>query len=91
METGMTIVLFTDGIPHSGRRDRLDPIDYCAFAESHFTESMPAQAIADSLLAHVIDRDQGRPIDDMAVVAMRITDHKDDRMIRRMQAQFPMP
>lgn len=91
METGMTIVLFTDGIPHSGRRDRLDPIDYCAFAESHFTESMPAQAIADSLLAHVIHRDQGRPIDDMAVVAMRITDHKDDRMIRRMQAQFPMP
>lgn len=91
MHGGMTIVLFTDGVPHSGRRARLGPIDYCAFAETHFTESISAQRIADTLLEYAFDRDQGRPGDDMAVVAMRITDHHDARMIRRMQAQFPMP
>lgn len=87
----MTIVLFTDGIPNSGRRARFGPLDLQAFAESRFRELGSAQEIADCLLDHVIERDQGRPGDDMAVVALRIADHDEDRMIRRMQAQFPMP
>lgn len=86
----LTVVLFTDGIPHSGRRARLDPIDVKAFAEAEFPDCESAQEIADCLLNHVIKRDQGRPGDDMAVVALRIAIHREDRMIRRMQAQFPM-
>ncbi|HYH10894.1 MAG TPA: SpoIIE family protein phosphatase, partial [Thermomicrobiales bacterium] len=91
LESGLTIVLFTDGIPHSGRRARLGPLDYRAFAEGNFEPGMPAQEMADRLLDHAIERDQGRPGDDMAVVALRITDHLESRVIRRMQAQFPMP
>lgn len=91
LEQGLTIVLFTDGIPHSGRRARLEPLDLAAFADAHFVDAASAQSIADTLLAHVIERDQGRPGDDMAVVALRITGHPGDRFVRRMQAQFPMP
>lgn len=91
LEEGLTIVLFTDGIPHSGRRARLEPLDLVTFADEHFVKASSAQTIADILLAHVIERDQGRPGDDMAIVAMRITGHDDDRFVRRMQAQFPMP
>jgi len=91
LERGLTIVLFTDGIPHSGRRSRLAPLDYSAFAQDNFGEDVSAQQIADMLLDHAIERDQGRPGDDMAVVALRITDHREQRVIRRMQAQFPMP
>lgn len=89
--SGLTIVLFTDGIPHSGRRSQLPEIDYVAFAGSEIVPGMPAQEIADRTLALAIERDQGRPGDDMAVVAMRIVDFDDARVIRRMQAQFPMP
>lgn len=91
LESGLTIVLFTDGIPHSGRRARLDPLDYCDFAERHFADDMAAQEIADLLLDHAIERDQGRPGDDMAVVALRINGHRDSRVIRCMQVQVPMP
>lgn len=91
LTSGLTVVLFTDGIPHSGRRARLGPVDYQAFMEAHISENLTAQEIADRLLDHAIERDQGRPGDDMAVVALRITDHEDSRIIRRMQAQFPMP
>jgi serine phosphatase RsbU (regulator of sigma subunit) len=91
LESGLTIVLFTDGILHSGRRARLGPLDYRAFAEGNFEPGMAAQNIADRLLDHAIERDQGRPGDDMAVIALRITDHQESRVIRRMQAQFPMP
>lgn len=91
LASGMTIVLFTDGIPHSGRRTSLPPIDLEGFAGGELAPEMGAQAIADRLLAHAIERDQGRPGDDMAVVAMRIGPYEGERVIRRMQAQFPMP
>lgn len=91
LECGLTIVLFSDGISHSGRRANLGSMDYQAVAGSCFGPGMPAQAIADCVLDHAIERDQGRPGDDMAVVALRITDNRESRVIRRMQAQFPMP
>jgi serine phosphatase RsbU (regulator of sigma subunit) len=86
----LAVVLFTDGITHSGRRARLEPIDLPQFAERHLRPLDTAQAMADCLLDHAIERDQGRPGDDMAVVALRIANRNDDGMIRRMQAQFPM-
>jgi serine phosphatase RsbU (regulator of sigma subunit) len=91
LRSGLTVVLFTDGIPHSGRRRQLAEIDYVAFAEAELRPEMPAQEIADRVLALAIERDEGRPGDDMAVVAMRIEPFAGDRVIRRMQAQFPMP
>jgi serine phosphatase RsbU (regulator of sigma subunit) len=91
LTAGMTIVLFTDGIPHSGRRTQLPPVDYCGFADTHLPEDLTAQQVADRLLEHAIERDQGRPGDDMAVVVLRTGEHEDSRFIRRMQAQFPMP
>jgi serine phosphatase RsbU (regulator of sigma subunit) len=90
LTSGLTIVLFTDGIPHSGRRLHREPIDYVGFAESHSDGGVSAQQFADRMLEHGIERDGGRPADDMAVVVLRITDHFEPRFVRRMQAQFPM-
>jgi serine phosphatase RsbU (regulator of sigma subunit) len=90
LASGLTIVLFTDGIPHSGRRLALPPIDLVAFADAELGPEMTAQAIADRVLELGFERDQGRPGDDMAVVAMRIVAREEARVIRRMQAQFPM-
>ena len=91
LEAGLTIVLFTDGIPHSGRRAQREPVDYVGFASTLLDDDLGAQEIAERLLDHAIARDDGRPGDDMAVVAMRIAEHHGERFIRRMQAQFPMP
>ncbi len=91
MRPGLVIVLFTDGIPHSGRRANLPPFDYLALAHDAIDCNTPAQVIADRFLDHAIERDQGRPGDDMAVVTLRIAAHDQQRLVRRMQAQFPMP
>lgn len=91
LEAGLTIVLFTDGIPHSGRRAVLPPVDLPAVASERFGADDSAQVVADTLLAHAMERDGGRPGDDMAVVALRIRPHDAEGFIRRVQAQFPLP
>lgn len=87
MRSGTDIVLFTDGIPHSGRRRNLPVLDLAAWARSNLGRGVAAQEIADALLAAVMARDDGRPNDDMAVVALSLHPGSDQPLIRRMQLQ----
>lgn len=91
MKVGVTVALFTDGVPHSGRRGALPPVDFAALAKDTLRPDASSQEIADAILARAIERDQGRPGDDMAVVTMSIIARETPMIIRRMQAQFPMP
>lgn len=90
IESGLKIVLFTDGVPHSGLRRGALPIDFPKLAESLLEVDAPAQEIADRALEYAVDRDDHRPSDDIAVVAMCIRDSDEITMIRRMQAQIPL-
>ncbi|HEV2073272.1 MAG TPA: PP2C family protein-serine/threonine phosphatase [Thermomicrobiales bacterium] len=90
MKAGMSVALFTDGIPHSGRRAMLPPIDFDALAEATMRGGGPASDVAEAILQKAIERDQGRPGDDMAVIALSIVEQEPDMLIRRMSAQFPM-
>lgn len=66
-------------------------MDYVGFATERFDDGFGAQEITERLLGHAVKRDDGRPGDDMAVVALRIAEHHEERFVRRMQAYFPMP
>lgn len=87
MRSGVDIVLFTDGIPHSGRRRNLPPLDLAAWGESRLGRGVAAQELADALLADVMERDDGRPNDDMAVVALSLHPEAAHPLVRRMQLQ----
>lgn len=87
MTAGVDIVLCTDGIAHSGRRAALPPFDFAEFGREHFGPGLTAQDLADALLKIVIERDQGRPADDMAVVALSLRDGESTPSIRRLQMQ----
>jgi serine phosphatase RsbU (regulator of sigma subunit) len=91
LKAGLRVVLFTDGIPHSGRRAVLPPIDFAAMVEGMVTPCGTSQTMADAVLAFALERDQGRPGDDMAVVVLSIRDADSAMAIRRLQAQFPLP
>lgn len=91
MRSGTDIVLFTDGIPHSGRRSNLPALDLAEWAEAHLGRGLAAQNIADALLAAVMARDNGRPTDDMAVVALSLHPESEQTPIRRMQLQVHLP
>lgn len=89
-EPGVTIAMFTDGIPHSGRRQQLPAVDFDTLAANSLTDDRPAQDIAEDILMHAIERDQDRPGDDMAVAVLTIRLEQKSIPIRRLNAQFPV-
>ncbi len=90
LQTGMTVVVFTDGIVHAGSRDgRVMEADTCL--QSILEDGDPtAQEITDSLLEHAIKLDQGRPVDDTSVIALRVTPRISENMVRRMVVSLPI-
>jgi serine phosphatase RsbU (regulator of sigma subunit) len=87
MELGLEVLLFTDGIWHSGRRTNTPPIDLDAFGQQHLGQGLSAAQLADTLLAAVMERDLGKPNDDMAVVALSLRAGSADPLIRRMNLE----
>ena len=87
MRAGLEILLFTDGIWHSGRRVNQPPLDLETFGREHFGNGARAQALADGLLEAVIERDGGKPNDDMAVVALSLREGMAERAVRRMNLE----
>lgn len=91
MSAGTEVILCTDGIAHSGRRAGRESLDFEAFGREHFGQGQTAQSLADALLAVVIERDGGRPGDDMAVVALSLRAGESSPSIRRVQMQVYAP
>ncbi len=97
LKPGLTVVIFTDGITHAGSRDGAS-MDVTTCLQSILDdEAQPsAQFIADSLLKHAIKLDQGRPVDDISVVALRVIPSPSDdpfashNLIRRMTVRLPI-
>ena len=89
-EPGITIAMFTDGIPHSGRRGQLPAVEFQELAQATMTEERSATEVADAILAHALARDTDRPGDDMAVVVLTIREEGTSMPIRRLSAQFPV-
>lgn len=84
MEAGLEILLFTDGIWHSGRRTGEPPLDLEAYGRDHFGRGVPAQELADTLLKTVVERDNRKPNDDMAVVSLTLQESDADASVRRL-------
>lgn len=90
LESGTTVVMYTDGLTYSGTRYG-ESLDVCTLLGSVLEDQEPrAQEIADALLAEAIRLDQNRPNDDMSVVVLRVLHHDSDQ-IRRMTIRLPVP
>lgn len=89
LEDWTSIVLYTDGILHAGDRYG-QALDIATLLKSLLDDQDPSsQEVADSLLAHAIQLDQGRPNDDMSVVVLRVLPFESD-LIRRMTVRLPV-
>jgi serine phosphatase RsbU (regulator of sigma subunit) len=89
LEGWTSVIIYTDGVLHAGDRYGQN-LDMCTLIESLLDEQDPtSQEIADSLLAHAIQLDQGRPNDDMSVVVLRVLPFEGD-LIRRMNVRLPV-
>jgi len=90
LKPGLTIVIYTDGLTHAGKRtgQKMD-IQTTIQAMLDDQENPSAQEIADSLLAHAMRLDDNRPADDISVVVIRVTSEEKDH-VRRMSVELPI-
>lgn len=86
----LSVVMYTDGITHAGSRygQQLDPVTSLQSLLNDEAEPT-AEQIANSLLEHALRLDQGRPVDDISVVALRVIANGGDN-IRRMSIRLPL-
>ncbi|MBA4380076.1 MAG: hypothetical protein C0393_05240 [Anaerolinea sp.] len=89
IETGLTIVLFTDGLTHAGER-RGQPMDVCTSLQAMLEDQDPSpQGIADALLGEAVHLDDGRPSDDISVAVLKVLKRRGDD-VRRMTVRLPI-
>jgi len=90
LESGTTVVMYTDGLLNAGDRYG-ESFDICTLLEGLLEDQdPPCQQLADSLLNQAIRLDQNRPNDDMSVVVVKVLPNEIDQ-IRRMMVRLPVP
>ena len=89
IEPGLTIVIYTDGLVHAGKRRGI-PMDVGATIRSVVDDQDPSpQMLADSLLAEAVNRDDNRPADDISVLVLKVSAREGDS-VRRMNVRLPL-
>lgn len=89
MISGLTIVLYTDGLVHAGKR-RGQPMDVHENLQNILVkQNLKPQVIADALLAEAIRLDENRPADDISVVTLSVGENHGDS-VRRMTVNVPI-
>jgi serine phosphatase RsbU (regulator of sigma subunit) len=89
IETGLTIVIYTDGLVHAGER-RGHPMNTAETLQSLLEDQEPApQEIADALLEHAVRLDENRPADDISVLVLQVAPSNGDN-VRRMSVRLPL-
>lgn len=93
LDPGLTVVLYTDGLVHSGSRtgESLDIETFLrAVIDDDINEAgIDPRQVADALLSHAIQLDQGRPVDDITVIVIAVTSKPNDA-VRRMTVNLPI-
>src|SRR5512134_2652437 len=89
IEAGLTIIIYTDGLVHAGKRRGL-PMDIGATIQSMLEDQDPApQILADMLLAEAVSLDENRPADDISVLVVKVASRVGDS-VRRMTVRLPI-
>ncbi|MFN2135170.1 MAG: PP2C family protein-serine/threonine phosphatase [Candidatus Promineifilaceae bacterium] len=91
IEEGTLIVVFTDGLRHAGSLSGNPVYDpYEATARLLANGDFSAQTIADTLLAEAVERDNGRPRDDISVLTLLVRENNGSAEVRRLWGTIPL-
>ncbi len=89
IESGLTIVIFSDGITHAGERIGR-PMDVGQTIHSILDDQDPTpQQIADFLLEQAVRLDDNRPADDISVLVLKVSTRSGDD-VRRINVRLPI-
>lgn len=87
-EDGVALVMFTDGVTHSGLRKQLGTVDYDDLAREVLNNGLSAQQMADAVMAYSKARDDDRPGDDTAVIVVTVNKVAAQMASQKLQAQI---
>lgn len=89
IEVGLTAMIFTDGLVHAGSRSG-EKLDMAGQMRTLLEEEDPSpQMMADFFLEQAIQLDCGRPVDDISIAVLRVTNRIGDN-VRRMTVRLPL-
>ncbi|MFZ6031279.1 MAG: PP2C family protein-serine/threonine phosphatase [Chloroflexota bacterium] len=89
LDSGLTAIAYTDGLVHCGSRYG-QSLDIRLHVRSLLEEGQATpQEIADSLLQEAIRLDQGRPVDDISIIVLRVMNLSGDN-VRRLALRLPL-
>jgi serine phosphatase RsbU (regulator of sigma subunit) len=90
MVSGSMVLAMTDGIIESGSRTgrRVEMPQLVRLLEE--ADPSNPQALADAVLAHGMEVDGGRTMDDMCAAVMSVVDEESVPKIRRLSVDFPI-
>lgn len=90
LQSGITVIVATDGVWHAGSYSG-KKMDLAAIvAEVDGSRPHTAADLANAILDEALRLDDGRPRDDATVVVVKITEQTVPSEIRRMQIMFPI-
>jgi serine phosphatase RsbU (regulator of sigma subunit) len=86
------VIVFTDGVLSAGERygQRLDLSVFLREQLAQCTSESCARSLADDLLAHAVEQDQGRPGDDVSVAVFSVVARNRTDDVRRLSVRFPI-
>ncbi len=91
LQPQMTVLAFTDGLLAAGTR-RGEHVPYQELLRAfHQEDGRNAQRLADHVLNTALELDEGRPVDDITVLALTVYDIEDTQEVRRLHVRFPVP
>lgn len=88
LSCGLSIISFSDGITNAGVR-KGKHLDITEILIPLLTSDTPPQEIANHLMDQAMSLDDGRPVDDISVVALRVLPKRGDE-VRRMTLRLPI-
>lgn len=90
-EPGLSLAVFTDGVPAAGQRFGLGRFDVLDFVHGTLANGASATDLADGILGEAVRRDRQRPNDDMTVAALSLCHHDEEPLVRRLHIRMPVP
>ncbi|MGH2538475.1 MAG: PP2C family protein-serine/threonine phosphatase [Candidatus Promineifilaceae bacterium] len=90
LELGTLVVAFSDGLLHAGRGDGSLRLDVLAAVEALVAQGLLApRPVVDTLLDQALALEEGRPKDDISVMAMATLERQPDEA-RRLSGRLPL-
>jgi hypothetical protein len=91
MEVGPLVIAYTDGLRHAGSWHGQGNFDPVAATREMLTAGISdPQAIADHLLEAAVEKDNGRPRDDISVVVVAVREPLTTDPVRRMTGRMTL-